>query len=88
MTKASPVTRRALLSFRFAGARANGRAAREVASDFAPDPFGSYEDAYAQVNEARPFLADEARRLGIPTENRSDLDILKEIYAKADTPSG
>jgi hypothetical protein len=87
MTQALPVTRRALLSLRFAGAGANG-CASGAAADIAPDPFSSYEAAYAQVNEARPFLAEEARRLGIPTENRSDLDILKEIYAKADPPSG
>ena len=52
-----------------------------------PDPldefFGSYELACAQVNEAKPFLADEARRLGIATEGRSDVEVLKEIFRTA-----
>lgn len=50
--------------------------------------FGSYEQACAQVNEARPFLADEARRLGIATEGRSDLDILKDVFRKSGQPVG
>jgi hypothetical protein len=58
----------------------------------APDPwddfFGSYELACAQVNEARPFLADEARRLGIPTEGRSDVDILKDVFRSTGQPRG
>lgn len=56
----------------------------------APDPwddyFGSYEEACAQVNEARPFLADEARRLGIPTAGRSDLDVLKDVFRSTGAP--
>ena len=50
--------------------------------------FGTYEQACAQVNEARPFLADEARRLGIPTEGRSDLDILKDVFRSTGQPQG
>jgi hypothetical protein len=50
--------------------------------------FGGYEDACAQVNEARPFLADEARRLGIATEGRSDLDILKDVFRSTGPPDG
>lgn len=57
-----------------------------------PDPwdgyFGSYEFACAQVNEARPFLADEARRLGIATEGRSDVEILKDIFRSTGRPPG
>jgi hypothetical protein len=57
-----------------------------------PDPwddfFGSYEQACAQVNEAKPFLADEARRLGIPTEGRSDLDVLKDVFRSTGRPRG
>lgn len=57
-----------------------------------PDPwdeyFGSYEIACAQVNEARPFLADEARRLGIDTEGKSDTEVLKAIFAVAGAPRG
>lgn len=85
MSQASPVTRRALLSLRIGSGDAP---AREDAAGSPGDPFASYETAYAQANEARPFLAEEARRLGIATENRSELDILKEIYGKAEWPSG
>ncbi len=52
------------------------------------DYFGSYEMACAQVNEARPFLADEAARLGIDTAGRSDVEILKEIFATTGQPHG
>ncbi len=55
-----------------------------------PDPwdayFGAYEMACAQVNEARPFLADEARRLNIDTEGKSDLEILKAVFATSGLP--
>lgn len=58
----------------------------------APNPwdqyFGSYEMACAQVNEARPFLADEARRLGIDTEGKSDLEILKAVFESSGSPGG
>lgn len=50
--------------------------------------FGSYEMAYAQVNEARPFLTEDARRLGIDTEGKSDLEILKAIFATTGQPVG
>jgi hypothetical protein len=57
-----------------------------------PDPldeyFGSYEIACAQVNEARPFLADEAKRLAIDTEGKTDTEILKAIFAAAGTCRG
>ena len=76
------LTRRALLTLR------TGRpATAEDPCAPAADPFASYDFACAQVNEARPFLADEARRLGIRTENRSDLDILKDVFAKAHPPA-
>jgi hypothetical protein len=58
----------------------------------APNPwdqyFGSYEMACAQVNEARPFLADEARRLNIDTEGKSDLEILKAVFETSGPPQG
>jgi hypothetical protein len=58
----------------------------------APNPwdeyFGSYEMACAQVNEARPFLADDARRLNIDTEGKSDLEILKAVFATSGAPRG
>lgn len=80
-----PLSRRALLSFRLGtGAPAAAGACDQAVS---ADPFASYDMAYAQVNEARPFLLEDARRLGIATENRSDLDIAREIFAKADVPS-
>lgn len=52
------------------------------------DYFSSYEMACAQVNEARPFLAEDARQLGIDTEGKSDLEILKEIFATTGRPHG
>ncbi len=52
------------------------------------DYFGSYEMACAQVNEARPFLADDARRLGIDTQGKTDLEILKAIFATTGQPYG
>ena len=57
-----------------------------------PDPwdayFGSYEMACAQVNEARPFLADDAARLGIDTEGMTDVEVLKAIFATTGQPHG
>ena len=85
MSRASPVTRRALLSLRL---DSGGAPAREDAAGSPGDPFASYETAYAQVNEARPFLAEEAHRLGINIENRDDLAIVREIFSEADLPSG
>lgn len=87
MTKAAPVTRRALLSLRIGRGLATAQPGVTAQAEVL-DPFESYETACALVNEARPFLAEEARRQGIATQNRSDLDILKEVFAKADLPSG
>jgi hypothetical protein len=50
--------------------------------------FGSYEMACAQVNEARPFLADDAARLGIDTTGMSEVEILKAIFATTGRPHG
>jgi hypothetical protein len=65
---------------------------RASAPEPAPNPwdeyFGSYEVACAQVNEARPFLADEARRLGIAVEGKSDLEILKAVFESSGSPRG
>jgi hypothetical protein len=65
---------------------------RTRAEEAAPNPwdeyFGSYEMACAQVNEARPFLADEARRLNIDTEGKSDLEILKAVFETSGSPRG
>ncbi|MBL0143214.1 MAG: hypothetical protein IPP91_14190 [Betaproteobacteria bacterium] len=52
------------------------------------DFFGSYEMACAQVNEARPFLAEEAKRLGIDTKGKSDVEILKAVFATTGRPQG
>jgi hypothetical protein len=76
------LTRRAFLSFRPGDASASSPAG--AASDLA---LSSYELACAQVNEARPFLADEARRHGIPTENRTDIEVLRDVFAKAHLPA-
>jgi hypothetical protein len=78
------LTRRALLTLR--GSRASA-APHAPANEVVDDAFSSYALAYAQVNEARPFIADEARRHGIVTENRTELDILKDIFAKAHLPA-
>lgn len=63
-----------------------------VAEPVPADPwsgfFESYEQACAQVNEARPFLAEEARRLGISTEGKSDLEIVREVFASSGQPPG
>jgi hypothetical protein len=78
MSTDAPLTRRAFLSFR--------RRTEPVAvpqADNADFALSSYELACAQIAEARPFLADEARRHGIATENRSELDILRDVFAKA-----
>lgn len=78
MSAEAPLTRRAFLAFR----RRTGAAAAPAAnaSDHA---LSSFELACAQIAEARPFLADEARRHGIPTENRTELEILRDVFAKA-----
>lgn len=52
------------------------------------DYFSSYALSCAQVNEAKPFLLDDARRLGIETEGRSDVEILKAIFATTGRPGG
>lgn len=65
---------------------------RTQPDEAAPNPwdayFGSYEMACAQVNEARPFLADEARRLNIDTQGKSDLEILKAVFESTGLPQG
>jgi hypothetical protein len=79
MTKAPDFARRGFLLGR-----------RQSAARPEPDPwdeyFGSYEIACAQVSEARPFLADEARRLRIDSEGKSDLEILKAVFASTGHP--
>lgn len=82
MSPRDTVTRRSFLSFGRGGAQAPSCEA--AATDFA---LSSYELACAQVNEARPFLADEARRHGIATENRTELEILRDVFAKAHLPT-
>ena len=78
------LSRRGFLFGRSAPAAATGEPPPDPWSGF----FGSYEQACAQVNEARPFLAEEARRLGISTEGKSDLEILKEVFASTGQPPG
>ncbi|MFL9824664.1 hypothetical protein [Rhodoplanes sp. SY1] len=86
---AAPVTRRAFLGFRLAGLpdRDGGEMITSDTPGSPDDPFASYHIACALVNEARPFLADEARRYGISMENRTDLEICKAIFAKAAPPT-
>ena len=78
MSAAAPLTRRAFLTLR----RRTGRRAGP-ATDATDVALSCDELACAQLAEARPFLADEARRHGIPTENRSELEILRDVFAKA-----
>ena len=78
---ASMLSRRSLLSLRAWAAR--GTAALPAGD---PDPFSSYTVACAQVNEARPFMIEEARRHGIATANRTDLDIVRDIFARTHPP--
>lgn len=75
-----PSRRRFLLR----GAQAPAQAEGPSWDDF----FGSYEMACAQVNEARPFLADDAARLGIDTAGMSEVEILKAIFATTGRPHG
>lgn len=93
MTADPALTRRAFLALRprkppavIANAESQAIAAN-AASQAMTFALSSDELACAQIAEARPFLADEARRLGIPMENRSDLDILRDIFAKAHLPT-
>lgn len=46
----------------------------------------SFENCYALLDEARPFLKEEAERLGIPIDKRDELDVLRDVLAYAETP--
>jgi hypothetical protein len=82
MTADPALTRRAFLALRTSKPPAATTASHAMTLALSSD-----ELACAQIAEARPFLADEARRLGIATENRSDLDILRDVFAKAHLPA-
>lgn len=91
MTAHAALTRRALLSLRLADNDAGASGLREgnaSAGVAHHNVFESDEAACALLSEARPFLAEEARRRGIDVAGRSELDVLKEAFAQADSPSG
>lgn len=44
--------------------------------------FESFESAYTLISENLPFLDEEAKRLNIDTEGKSNLEIVREIYDK------
>ncbi len=48
-----------------------------------PDYFQSYESAYTLISEILPFLDDEVERLKIDVTDKSQLEIVKEIYEKS-----
>lgn len=49
--------------------------------------FASFETAYALVDECRPFLKDEARRLGLDADHMSELELVRAIFASAAPPA-
>lgn len=46
----------------------------------------SFEDWQPLLASAKPFLNDEIKRLGLSTEGKSEIDLLKEVFAFQDTP--
>ncbi len=53
---------------------------KEAESD--TDYFDSYETCYPLISEYSYFLDDEVEDLGIETEGKSKLDIVKMVYGK------
>lgn len=49
--------------------------------------FASFETAYALVDECRPFLKDEARRLGLDADHMTELELVRAIFASAAPPA-
>jgi hypothetical protein len=46
----------------------------------------SFEMWQPLIASAKPFLDDEIKRLGISTEGKSEIDILKEVFTFQDKP--
>ncbi len=62
----------------------------EPVDALAPSPgdfFASFESAYALIDECRPFLAEEARRLGLDTTNMTDLDVVRVLFSPEKGPA-
>jgi hypothetical protein len=38
------------------------------------------------IASAKPFLDDEVKRLGLSTEGKSEIDLLKEVFSFQDKP--
>jgi hypothetical protein len=53
---------------------------KEAESD--TDYFDSYETCYPLISEYSYFLDDEVKDLGIETDGKSKLDIVKTVYEK------
>jgi len=47
------------------------------------DDFDTWQPLLAS---ARPFLNDEVKRLGLSTEGKSEIDLLKEVFSFQDKP--
>ena len=52
----------------------------EEASPSIEDKDYSFEKWQPLMNSMRPFLNDEVNRLGISTEGKSEMDLVKEVF--------
>jgi hypothetical protein len=57
--------------------------AQESASISDEDSFETWQPLIAS---AKPFLDDEIKRLGLSTEGKSEIDLIKEIFSNQDKP--
>ena len=46
----------------------------------------SFETWQALIASAKPFLDDEIKRLGLSTEGKSEIDLIKEVFSYQDKP--
>jgi hypothetical protein len=47
----------------------------------------SFEAWQPLIASAKPFLADEVTRLGLSTEGKSEIELLKEVFSFQDKPT-
>ncbi|XQW83839.1 hypothetical protein ACOYR1_11880 [Thalassotalea piscium] len=57
--------------------------AQDSSETFDADSFEAWQPLLAS---AKPFLDDEVKRLGLSTEGKSEIDLLKEIFSYQDKP--